>query len=935
MECQSFGRGLAIAVAFGVLSALTAEATEWYWCGEGADAKWTTLKNWRNRSGGANPTVVPGAGDSLWVSRDVPLPLNLSDADSVDVLNAVDSLHITESASKFNVTAPEGTDVSISTPIFGGSAASSGSASYGEMTVTGPGTLRQNSAYLQGCYMKRLTLDGATLWLPQIQEGSFTSNQYALGVVCVTNGATLHLPAKHNGQWNTGNNYVTSLNLLGDGTVTSEDNCELRFSGSGGTFAGVLTDKIRIFMSGKQYLIGANSTMNWTYPRVYNGKNKWAASTTGVMGVKRFGMTGQPSSIGKIGTFSYEVDAGTYLYLGEGEITDKIFKPYLNGSGVSVLDAGKVGGLQFVTNGGVVVEGTLKWNGLVGLSGSNTTACVFRGKYNEVNGSYLLTTVKKGPGTWKFADPAKDGLKVSDYRNFRGSISVDEGVLQFDTIAPVGVYCSVGLATMLKPAVLGEKENLPDVDWAFSLGGTNSLLKGLAEGTLEYTGTNAVRCVDRRVRLEADGRLRANGPKKIVYRLAESTSARAKTLSLDGSSAATNEVHDIVDTETHPVSVVKEGAGTWLVGGDKAFHGDLTVRGGKLIVTERETNSPYSWFRYTIKNLFDPVNPDAVKSSVSVRFLGLFDQDGACQTLNTLESDDDAQASTVEPGEACYATTRKHIKGVYSSAADTPNNDNVTNLFHRVNVFDVKMYNKTGTAISYPRLDMPESYLPIVVRLRDNANAIASYDWATTYGWTSGNKGGFHWMPCQWSLEGSVDGVHWEDANPDGGDYVITTNDYPAVAYDGYFVKANASYSQGSAAKGPNSPINHTGGWDIRGTTTNDFAVLKNVGVVEVASGATLEIVNAQSAIDQLKVDAANGAGTIKGAKFAASGTLDLVGYTKSMTSVPLTLTDVPTSANLADWSVKIDGTPRPAYGVEYANGELKIIKPGTLLIFR
>ena len=918
--------------AAAVLVSVTVGAREYLWNGQGQSSDWTDLKNWQIRDSTETVTRLPGAGDSVWVGIHYPLRLDASDAASLAVLNAVDIVHLAESTSEGYITVPEETDASIEVPIVGGYEAG-GRSDKGCLYISGPGTLRLKSKNLTGYYTKILQVDGTSLWTTQAPDLALT--QYNLGHVTVTNGATLYLPTCHNGALNMGNNYVNVQRLFGDGTVTSVENTEIRFAGSGGVFAGVLGEKIRIFSGGRQYLVGTNSTMKWANPIVYNVKTAWTTGA-GVLGVMKFGKQGEAtSSLGALGNFTANVYGGAYLYLGKGEKTDKLFQPYGQASGYNIIDGGPYGGLEFVTkadpqftaNGGMRANGSGNaYNTIIGLGGTNSLApCVMRGQYNENDSAYLVTTIKKGPGTWRFTDPEADGNLVKDFRSFRGSISVDEGVFQFDTIAPQGEFSSVGLASVLKGPALGLWAELPDVDWAFSLGGTNSALKGLAEGTLEYTGTNATMCLDRRIRLEADGRLRANGPAPSRYRLAGSTSARAKTLSLDGSSVATNEVHDIVDTATHPVSVVKEGSGTWLVGGDKAFHGDLTVKGGKLIVREWEAARPYTWFRYTVKNLFDSVTGSG-KAPVSVRFLGLYDADGNCQSLNVRQPTDMTAAAVLQPGEAGYETRRGHAKGSYSSNGH--HNDNVTNLFGTAYVFDVNMKSPSGASSYFPQFGTPDSYLPIIVHLREDANTIASYDWSTTYGYTSGNKGGFHWMPNRWSLEGSVDGIHWENVNPDGGDYAITTNDYPAVAFDSRFVKINQAWSNGLAAK-------HTGGWEIRGTSTNALAVLANVRTVQVDAGATLEIENAQSEISKLCVDAQLGAGTIRGAAFAANGSIRIKGYSREKLSIPFDLSGSTDVENLADWSVTVDGKTSAGYRVCYAAGKLSVYPPGALLIVR
>ena len=115
-----------------------ATAENYVWSGGGADAKWTTVANWHIQTPWAPATECPQAGDVILVSQNTPMPLDLSDADSVGVLNAVDAVQLAESGSIFNVAVPSGVDVTITTPIRGGSGAT-GSSSSGQMYFTGPG----------------------------------------------------------------------------------------------------------------------------------------------------------------------------------------------------------------------------------------------------------------------------------------------------------------------------------------------------------------------------------------------------------------------------------------------------------------------------------------------------------------------------------------------------------------------------------------------------------------------------------------------------------------------------------------------------------------------------------------------------------------------------------------------------------------------------
>lgn len=921
------GRYVAAALTGAVLAlALTAGAADLCWNGGSGDSL-ADPANWGVYDGSSPAGRVPGSGDTIFIIASRPLTFSVDNETDMAVVNGCQGILLRENspATTCNVVVPPGADAAISVPIYGYERGR------GTLNFSGSGTVSLTSGGKADYAALYLNIDGTEVRLPQ-GEG-LSTGAIVYGHVAVSNGGTLHLPTGHGGS--TGSNYIDMLSLSGDGTVTASEQTELRLTNGGGVFSGVLETNISLWVTkGRHDLTGTNSTMNVRSPRVSFATANWANEGSAVLGVAKIGRKGENSSLGRKNAFDTNVSGGTYVYLGEGEETDKAFYAYAH-DGYSVLDAGATGGIVFKGAGsGLEGGGKSEYNCIFGLSGSNTVPCVVRGKVTERSANDLVTIVKKGTGTWRLADPALDGLAVKDNRNFRGAISVDEGVLQFDTVAPPNEYCSVGLATMRKTPQLGVWATLADVDWAFSLGGTNAALNALAEGTLEYTGTEAGLADRRPVILNADGRLRANAAKKIRYRLLPPVTACAKTLSLDGSSLATNEVHDVTDTAEHPVSVVKEGTGTWLMGGDQSFHGDLAVKGGKLIVRDYAPGTNYSWFRFTVKNLFDPVAAGG-KGNVSVSFLGLFDGTGHCQTMDALSSEN-MLAASIEPGEAGYETTRAHSRGGYSS--NGWNNDNITNLFRSAanTVFDLNMKDRAGAGSCYPRLEDESSWLPLVVRLTNGAPAVASYDWVTTYGWAMKNNGGFHWMPNVWSLEGSVDGMHWENVKTDGGDYSISTNDCASAASDGTFIFAGVAMDRDYTLYSAKSPVNHMSGCAIRGTSTNSFDVLSNVRSLRVDAGATLELENVEATFSKLAVDMSVGGGTIKGAAFAGSGSIDLLNYVRTGSqSVSIDLESSSGTSGIRSWTVSVAGQVDPRLRAKYANGVLTVRSGGMFVVVR
>ena len=254
-------------------------------------------------------------------------------------------------------------------------------------------------------------------------------------------------------------------------------------------------------------------------------------------------------------------------------------------------------------------------------------------------------------------------------------------------------------------------------------------------------------------------------------------------------------------------------------------------------------------------------------------------------------------------------------------------------------MYDARLKKVDGSDYGYPRLENELTWLPLVVRLTNGAPAIASYDWSHGYGWTSGDKAGFRWTPNRWSLEGSVDGIHWENVKADGGDYVITTNDCPAVAKSRYFIFSGSSYTYTSSTDTPSgsNPLRHSGGRAIRGTSTNTYAVLTNVRSVQVDHGATLELEGTNPTFTDVTVDASKGGGVIRGATFGATGTLRLANYVNDGTAKTMLfdLSDTTSPENISRWGVAVGGEVRSRWHVKYANGQLTVLPPGMTMSFR
>jgi hypothetical protein len=107
-----------------------------------------------------------------------------------------------------------------------------------------------------------------------------------------------------------------------------------------------------------------------------------------------------------------------------------------------------------------------------------------------------------------------------------------------------------------------------------------------------------------------------------------------------------------------------------------------------------------------------------------------------------------------------------------------------------------------------------------------------------------------------------------------------------------------------------------------------------------VASGATFDasLVTGGQEVSALTVDCSAGGGTLKGVRFASSGTLYLVnvsaGLNLSDYAVPLAFVGASDTGNVSSWTVRVNGSARTKR-VSWRNGGLFLPKLGTVVFVR
>ena len=560
------------------------------------------------------------------------------------------------------------------------------------------------------------------------------------------------------------------------------------------------------------------------------------------------------------------------------------------------------------------------------LTGSNTVPCTIEGAFSEKSSvtnqygvPYTIVVQKLGSGAWRFK---KD-------RSHAGGFAIEEGALQFDSIAEKGVKSSLGLSTNLTE--IGSTKTPASADYAFLLGSAN---EDAPAAVFEFTGAKSCQSGTRPLALKGTGgSIRASGTDgaRLGFGGVSALAAGETTLVLDGTNTRSNVATGITDGNG-VVSVVKDGSGDWYLSGTNTFSGDLLVKAGTLTVQ----GPKYTWFRFTVKST--TVNNSGNHTSwIQTGGLALCDADGIRQniglhvnepTITTYTRPDntaeylyrpDSDWEALEPGSFAFGSRDFLFRYNLDSGAA-----NVDKFFSE----DKKAFRTqiatnnvgvTGGKGAWRTISTtnPNSWIPFVMRLTNGTPEIVRYDLLNRGTDTSG-------LPEVASMEASVDGIHWDLVETNAVGAVLTDHTYDP-AYDGWKWYSNGgAFTSGEARPGAGFPIRG------RADMPTPF---QNVRSVSVAAGATLKTYDGVE-IGKLKVDSA-GAGTIDGFTFAENGTIDVANPPDDSSFLPGTYVNCSGLENVSGWALKVNGTANAKCKVIARNGKLYFARLGFVITFR
>ena len=632
------------------------------------------------------------------------------------------------------------------------------------------------------------------------------------------------------------------------------------------------------------------------------------------LGIMKFGVKGSKnSSIGDLNLTPSNYGSGI-RYLGDGETTDKDTTISQSTTYEQTLDGGPVGGL--VWNGKLSYKTAYKseMHRFVFAGAGTAKTNVFAGAWDALNAGFSTYVTKTGPSTWRFNENSS--------RNNAGVVAVEEGTLQFESIKEKGLVCSLGTADNLNERYSGDYDAGRTVDYAYLLGTTNATGASATEGTLEYVGSARGVSATRSLRLQGDGRLSSPASDLQLVGM-EAVGGGDRTLRLSAGLGTSSSLDSLNDGDGR-VSVVKDGPGTWTIGGTSSVSGSIDVREGELRVIG--LGAPYEYYRFSIMGTASgETNTYQYCYTANMDELALFDDEGTRLNPSMAwrhESHEKAgnypvsgDARELEPNELFAGRT----DSMFFYADNKYGLDLLCNGKAATKATECPHLIARQSNAMAPQLTKPETYIPIVMRVAASAIGQASrYDFLSDWGdripGTSTNS-----LPTSFKLEGSPDGASWTELSR--REHVVT----PATK--------STWYSDGTTFSASVAPT----GFEISKATTAGFSV-ESAASVSVAAGATLRAVGDAGEIARLSVDAAAGAGTLDGFELAEEGTLSIAGEPADAQSyeISLSLANCTTASRLSGWAIMVDGVDLTSKRVvSVADGKITVSRRGLLMIVR
>lgn len=895
----------AIGLLASVSITLVAGATDYTWSGSEVDSP---LLEENYKVGKETATQLPGTGDTLFLAKGSTWRITDRDG-SFDRFKDLAKIAGADSSVIRGASTVVVEVVSSTAAMSSAFTASAGSVRYptvrklgaGTLSLTGRSLTSSNRYYDQYC---ALSVEAGTLVLPQ--DATSGRGSY-LGSAKVDGEGTLVLYG------NNGYTYVSSA-LEGSGLVTNyySGTSRLYVMGGPGVFSGRIQGKIDLYLTGDLRLTGTDNTCTLQALSGYEGADGAGTLGVGILTPQEDGrspsvaLQSDPYLLGKAGS------AARLMFCGNSaaQTVNRNFCLFSGTNSPAVVDAGAYGGVTFSGYWALPPEGN---EGLmmqrICLTGSNTEhACVLSNKFfnrDRDGQTYTAHITKDGTGIWRFGNNAE--------RNLAGGIAVEDGTLQFDSIAEKGTVCSLGTSTILYEPFTGLFDDAvhPPVPYAFRLGGGDDPAK---EGVFEYTGAAGVNVTSRLAVVSGRARLRNASGKSFSFSGVSSIGTNGGVLTLDGEGTG-DVLREVSDGNgAGPLGIVKDGDGTWTLDGNLTFTGPVEVKKGALVVNGKRE---YSWFRYLLKENFSQVSN--IVSNAKVQYMNefaLYDEHGVRQNVDFTMGDEDQTgetAGTLQPGQVAYGMP---ISMVVTNGTNYAGQD-PSCLCDQ----DSGTYWRLNAKERYAAAD-DTTWISVVFHMTNATPKIVGFDYSM------GHASYLFTAPRIFAVQGSADGITWQDVYSTDKE---ESGEAPYPRQKNCWVYGDNSINKNAQPAASASPC------AFQRAAVTSYTVLTNGMTASVDGGAVLKVVGEALTVKKLILDATGGAGTLENVNFAETGVIDIRNSSGSSSlQFKYALQNVSGFSNVGNWTVLKDGVAGKRLTVSASDdGTVSIVRPGFTLVVR
>ena len=346
------------------------------------------------------------------------------------------------------------------------------------------------------------------------------------------------------------------------GGFTISGSSILTLAGTSPTITLAVNGAINAVIAGSNGLNAVASASNKTL--TLNGLNTYTGVTSVssglILAVNTLANGGSASSLGAGSNAASDlVLAGTLSYTGTGSSTDRLFT--INNTLVT-LGSNGTGAVNFTNTGHLAV--TSGASSILALSGTNSGTNVLAAAIdNPTGGSFTTGISKSGTGYWV----------LSGDSSYTGVTTITAGTLSATTLANGGVNSSIGASanTADKLVIDGGAFRYigsgASTDRLFTVAKNGGVLDASGTGAVNFTNTGG-----------------------IAY--GSGTGTTTRTLTLAGSNTGNNTLAASYGDKGGTASVsslMKVGAGKWIITGSHTYTGGTQVNEGTLVLGSSTT----------------------------------------------------------------------------------------------------------------------------------------------------------------------------------------------------------------------------------------------------------------------------------------------------------------------------------------------------------